>query len=249
MLEEKICYSLGMRPTKHTPLAVPLPGVTGGDAVSPTQITHGLGRKQDFHALLTAQAIAQGLDPATVLPASAQSENESDSSNAGNAIDIPVQKLVLERWDHHLARYYSTLDPAAREARELADQVVRDTLRELVAPEAVLFVPPDEFHRVHQELTKLAEAMIHDAQAISHKHSQKHAAKLPVNEESLKRGLKRNLTARKFRDRHNALFHYPGIQHCAPETGIAPVAAIDGKYGSIGAEHGRYRATLPQGLS
>lgn len=224
---------------------ISLTGVTGGQHVAAGQADHGLGRKQDFLDTLAAKAVEQGLDPAVVLPQNAKPEAESDGGAASNAIDIPMHKLVLERWDHALASFYSTDDPAKREAQELAEKVVRDTLRELVAPEAILFVPPDEFTRVRLELTKLAEDMIKEAQGLANKHCKK----LPVNEETLKRGLRRDLTGRKFRDRHNALFHYPGVQHCAPETGIAPVAAIDGKYGSIGAEHGRYRATSAVGPS
>lgn len=244
--------------TKHT---TPLDGVTGGESVLLSQVDHGLGRKDDFFAAIRSQAAAN--DPVTTeststeggihgahalgnaalgtldsgLPADATT---STSGTPANAIDIPVQKFLVDVWRESLTSFYSTEDPAKREAQEMADRAVRETLKELVAPEAVLFVPPDEFARVRQEMQQLAEAMVKDAQVLANKRCKN----LPINEETLKRGLHRDLTARKFRDRHNALFHYPGIRSSAPETGITPVAAIDGSYGSVGPDHGRI---LPPG--
>lgn len=211
-----------------------LDGVTGGEDVNLLQLDHGLGRKRDFLEKIAAAAEEQGLAPTPV----ADDTKTETSSAPRNAIDLPVQKLLLETWERGLAQFYTTEDPLKREPQELADKVVQSALRELVAPEAVLFVPPDEFSKVRKELQELAEQLVKDAQKLANKHTQK----TPVNEESLKRSLTRDLGARKFRDRHNALFHYPGIGKSAPETGLQPVGAITGSLGSVGPDHGNYRA-------
>lgn len=216
-----------------------LSGISGGEAVSHTEIDHGLGRRDRFFETLSEKARAEGIEDYHIVPL--RSAEESTDSSATNFISVPLQSFMRDMCEKTLASFYSTKDPAEREAQELADRAVHETMKELVSPEAVLFIPPDEFSKVHKELQKLAEEMVKEARTLA----SKHCKKLPVNEESVKRGLKRDIGARKFQARHHAMFHSINRANEAPETGIAPVAAIDSQYGSIGAGHGRYIASLP----
>lgn len=220
-----------------------LQGVSGGENVSPTEIDHGLGRRDKFFETLSEKAQQEGIENYTVVPL--RNAEESTDSSTTNFIAVPLQKFMGDMCEKILASYYTTKDPAEREAQELADKAVKDTMKELVSQDAILFIPPDEFGKIHKELQKLAEEMIKESRALA----SKHCKKLPVNEESVKRSLKRDIGARKFQARHNALFQSINRANEAPETGIAPVAAIDGQYGSIGAAHGRYVASLPPNRS
>ena len=227
-----------MQPEKDGSLPA---GVTGGINVSLAQTSHGLGRKDDFFAKLAADAAQLGITD-YALPTGCANASAEDGENARNYIAVPLRGLFDAAAYNVAAHSSSSASGLDRQAQELAERVTQEALKELVHPSAFLFVPPDEFAIVHRELQRLAEDLVRESQALA----EKHARKLPLSDESLKRSLKRDLHARRFRDRHNAMFHYVNAANEAPETGIAPVATIDGQYGGIGAGHGRFVATLPQ---
>lgn len=210
----------------------PLEGVTGGEDASLATIDHGLGRKDDMVELLSAKAQQQGIDDYTL---SSLIKDQPDTPvDSTNLIAMPLRQFLDECAEKTLGSFYSTKDPGEREAEELADKAVKETLKELVAQDAILFIPPDEYTMVRKQLENVAEAMIKESKALA----REHCKKLSVTEETVKHRLRNDMKAKKFRDRHNALFHPINAANEAPETGIAPVARIDGRYGSIGAEHG-----------
>lgn len=186
--------------------------VSGGMSVAMHESPdHGLGKKDDMEKTLARAAQEQG---AAVIDKTANDTSTTDTASQ-NAIALPpMREQLLKACERGFAGAYSSEDPMRRDALELADRVVSDLIRELISPTAALYVPPDDFARMHRELRDLVESFAREMLGLaSH-----HCKKLPVSEASLRSKIGRDFRDPQFRHKHRELFGYLEAARTAQRT-------------------------------
>jgi hypothetical protein len=173
----------------------PLPAdVTGGLPIAASEnLDHGLGNKDEFAETLMKAAQEQGV---TMAPKPAGDDAPD------NTIAIPMHETLVNASLAKIASFYSTQDPARREALEIAERVLSDLIRELISPTAALYVPPDEFAQLHRDLLSYVEAFASDVA----QRSSKHCKRPPIDEAALRNKLASDFRDPAFRHKHRKLF-------------------------------------------
>lgn len=138
-------------------------------------------------------------------------ENDTVTFARNDNIPIPLHRILGEHLDQTLP-----LDET-NEANRIVRDTVKQALHELLPADAMLYVSSEDFHRIHQDLQKQAEAYVKEAVVLA----SKHAKEIPVNKESVTRGLRRELASPKFKDRHYELLNAIARAKLPPEIGTA----------------------------
>jgi len=179
-----------------------LAGISGGENVKITDAGHGLGRADDLNAALLRSAQAQGITGYVPLTIATQQPLADATSEAppSNAIALPLPQLLHDAVEQSCPA--PSADAQQRDLSELIERSIHDSLRELLPPNAMLFIPPEDFTQLRTALVREAQEMVGEMRALA----ASHCKKTPVNEQALRNKLRRDLASVRFRDKYSEVF-------------------------------------------
>jgi len=174
--------------------------------------------------------------------AATSGENDSAPISAAKSAD---KRFVMHPHHYGYLRLYGVFEKAfASAAGENADpetlhaaELAERALRELLPPQAYLFISPTDLMQASKEATRIAEETI--------KHARDHEKEAPKSARLYGR-IKNKLAhdIRALRVRHDGRMHiFPYTALSAPDTGVATIAIIASQQQSIVGDHGRYGAS------